>query len=396
MKRVNADNAATTAVSATAREAMLPWLSAEGFGNPSGVYRDGREAKRALEAARQQMADALNCAPEEIFFTSCGTESDNWALWGACELALLKGKKTGTIITSAIEHHAITHTCDRLRKYGYNIVYLPVDEKGLVSPDALRAAITDDTLLVSIMLANNEIGTIEPIAELAAIAHEKKILFHTDAVQAVGHIPVDVKALGVDLLSLSAHKFCGPKGVGAMFMRKGLRLPSYVTGGGQERGRRAGTENVAGICGMAAALTEAVKNLDANMARVSAMRDRLIDALLQLPYTRLTGDRTNRLPGTASFVFEGIEGESLVLSLDAVGIDASSGSACSSGDLDPSHVLLAIGLTHEVAHGSLRLSINEHNTDEEIDYILEQLPKIIHRLREMSPMWEDMMKAAKA
>ncbi len=396
MKRVYADNAGTTAVSATARAAMLPFLEQDGLGNPSGVYSYGREAKRAVEESRRKMADCLGCAPEEVFFTGCGTESDNWALWGACELAMLKGRKTGRIITSSIEHHAITHTCDRLAKYGYEIVYLPVDENGRVAPESLRGALTDDTILVSIILANNEIGTIQPIAELAAIAHERNVLFHTDAVQAVGHISIDVKALGVDILSLSAHKFCGPKGVGAQYVRKGLRLPTYITGGGQENGRRSGTENVAGICGMAAALEESVRNLEENTRRVSAMRDRLIQGLLQLPYSRLTGDPVNRLPGIASFVFEGIEGESMILSLDAAGICASSGSACSSGDLDPSHVLLAIGLPHEVAHGSVRLSINEYTTDEDIDYILEKLPEIVNRLRAMSPMWEDMMNQTKA
>ena len=389
MRRVYADNAGTTPVSQTALSAMMPYLT-EKFGNPSGVYSYGREAKKGLEDARAKMAAALGAEPGEIYFTGCGTESDNWAINGVLELRAKKGKH---IITSAIEHHAMLYTLEHLEKLGRaEVTYLPVDAYGRVSPDDLRNAIREDTVLVSIMLANNEIGTIEPIQELAEIAHAHGVLFHTDAVQAVGHIPIDVKALGVDLLSLSAHKFCGPKGVGALYMRKGVVLPAFIIGGGQERKRRSGTENVAGIVGMAAALEEAVRNMDKNVARVSAMRDRLIEGLLQIPFSRLTGDPENRLPGTASFVFECVEGESMILSLDGAGICASSGSACSSGSLDPSHVLMAIGLAHEVAHGSVRLSINEMNTDEDIDYILETLPAIIERLRAMSPLWEEKMK----
>ena len=385
-KLVYADNAGTTPVSKTALDAMLPWLT-DGFGNPSGVYSVGREAKRGLESARQTIAACLNAEAEEIFFTGCGTESDNWALRGALEKNLKQGRH---IITSAIEHHAVTHTCEHLaRTMGAEITYLPVDRLGRVSPDDLRAALRPDTILVSIMLANNEIGTIEPIAELASIAHEKGVWFHTDAVQAVGHIPVDVKALGVDMLSLSAHKFGGPKGVGALYVRKGIALPPFLTGGGQERGRRSGTENVAGVCGMAAALKESTDNLERDMTYVSGLRDRLIEGLTKLPYSALTGDPVNRLPGTASFVFECVEGESMILSLDNAGICASSGSACSSGSLDPSHVLMAIGLPHEVAHGSVRLTLSAHNTPEDVAYILEKLPEIITRLRAMSPLWEE-------
>ena len=389
MRRVYADNAGTTPVSQTALSAMMPYLT-EKFGNPSGVYSYGREAKKGLEEARAKMAAALGAESGEIYFTGCGTESDNWAINGVLELRAKKGKH---IITSAIEHHAMLYTLEHLEKLGRaDVTYLPVDAYGRVNPEDLKKAIREDTVLVSIMLANNEIGTIEPIQELAEIAHAHGVLFHTDAVQAVGHIPIDVKALGVDLLSLSAHKFCGPKGVGALYMRKGVVLPAFIIGGGQERKRRSGTENVAGIVGMAAALEEAVRNMDKNVARVSAMRDRLIEGLLKIPFSRLTGDPENRLPGTASFVFECVEGESMILSLDGAGICASSGSACSSGSLDPSHVLMAIGLAHEVAHGSVRLSINEMNTDEDIDYILETLPAIIERLRAMSPLWEEKMK----
>jgi len=383
---VYADNAGTTPVSQTALDAMLPYLTAE-YGNPSGIYSVGRRAKRALETARETVAKCLNAEPSEIYFTGGGTEGDNWALREALELKAKVGKH---VIISAIEHHGILHTCEHLKKrYGAEVTLLPVDELGWVNPADLRAAIRDDTVLVSVMLANNEIGTVEPVRALAEIAHERGVLFHTDAVQAVGHIPVDVKGLGVDMLSLSAHKFCGPKGVGAMYIKKGVNLPPLLDGGGHERGKRSGTENVAGICGLAAALGEAVANMNENMRKVSAMRDKLIESLLKIPRSRLTGDAVNRLPGTASFVFECIEGESIILSLDAVGICASSGSACSSASLDPSHVLLAIGLKHEIAHGSVRLTLNEMNTMEDVDYILEQLPPIIARLRSMSPLWEE-------
>jgi len=387
-RRVYADNAGTTQVSKTCLDAMLPYLT-EFYGNPSGIYSVGREAKRGMEAAREKIAAALGAMPQEIYFTGSGTEANNWALR---ETAKLRAKRGNHIITTAIEHHAITHTLAEMEKQGVEVTYLPVDEYGMITPDELRAAIKDNTILVSIMAANNEIGTILPIKELAAVAHEREILFHTDAVQAIGHIPFDVKEMDVDMMSVSAHKFNGAKGVGILYLRRGVMLPAFITGGGQERTRRSGTENVAGIVGMAAALEEAVSNLPEHMSRLSKMRDRLIEGLLKIPYSFLTGDPVNRLPGTASFIFECIEGESMILSLDAVGICASSGSACSSGSLDPSHVLMAIGLKHEVAHGSVRISLGEYNTEEDVDYILEKMPPIVERLREMSPMWEDKMK----
>jgi cysteine desulfurase len=382
---VYADNAGTTALSKTALEAMMPYLT-EFYGNPSSIYSLGRKSKTAIETARQKIAAAIGAKAEEIYFTGGGSEADNWAIRSVVEKMSKKGRH---IISTAIEHHAVLHTLKALEKQGYEVTYLPVDSYGQISLDELKDAIRDDTILITIMMANNEIGTILPIAEVSKIAKERGILVHTDAVQAVGHIPVDVDELGVDMLSLAAHKFRGPKGIGALYVRKGLFLPAYLTGGGQEKGRRAGTENVAGIVGMAAALEEAIANMDENIKKVTAMRDRLIENLLKIQFSRLTGDPVNRLPGTASFVFECIEGESLVLSLDAKGICASSGSACSSASLDPSHVLLAIGLPHEIAHGSLRLTINEDNTDEDIDYILAEVPPIIARLREMSPLWED-------
>ncbi len=388
MRRVYADNAGTTALSRTALDAMMPFLT-EYFGNPSGIYSVGREAKRGLEAARATVAECIGAKPEEIYFTGGGTEADNWALRGVAERLAKKGKH---IISSPIEHHAITHTLEAMERQGFEVTYLPVDKYGLVSPEDLRRAIREDTILVTVMLANNEIGTIQPLKELAAVAHEKNVLIHTDAVQAVGHIPVNVEELGVDLLSLAGHKFRGPKGVGALYLRKPLRLPGLILGGGQEKGSRSGTENVAGFVGMAAALKEATDDMEKNMACVAGLRDQLIENLLKIPYSQLTGHPEARLPGTASFTFECVEGESLVLSLDGQGICASSGSACSSGSLDPSHVLMSIGLTHEVAHGSLRLSINEETTQEDIDYILEKLPPIIERLRSMSPLWEEKVK----
>jgi len=382
---VYADNAGTTALSKTALEAMMPYLT-EFYGNPSSIYSLGRKSKSAIENARQKIAAAIGAKAEEIYFTGGGSEADNWAIRSVVEKMSKKGRH---IISTAIEHHAVLHTLKALEKQGCEVTYLPVDSYGQISLDDLRKAIRDDTILITIMMANNEIGTILPIAEVAKIAKERGVLVHTDAVQAVGHIPVDVNELGVDMLSMAAHKFKGPKGVGALYIRKGLILPSFIAGGGQEKGRRAGTENVAGIVGMAAALEEAVAHMDENIKKVTAMRDRLIENLLKIPYSRLTGDPVNRLPGTASFVFECIEGESLVLSLDAKGICASSGSACSSASLDPSHVLLAIGLPHEVAHGSLRLTLNEDNTEEDVDYIIAEVPPIIARLREMSPLWEE-------
>lgn len=382
---IYADNAGTTALSKTALDAMMPYLT-EFYGNPSSIYSIGRKSKTAIENSRLKIATAIGAKTEEIYFTGGGSEADNWAIRSVAEKLSKKGRH---IISTVIEHHAVLHTLRALEKQGYEVTYLPVNALGQISLDDLKNAIRDDTILITIIMANNEIGTILPIAEISKIAKERGILFHTDAVQAVGHIPIDVSELGVDLLSLAAHKFRGPKGVGALFVKKGIFLPALLTGGGQEKGRRAGTENVAGIVGMAAALEEAAANMDENVKKVTAMRDRLIEGLLKIPFSQLTGDPVNRLPGTASFVFECIEGESLVLALDSKGICASSGSACSSASLDPSHVLLAIGLKHEVAHGSLRLTINEDNTDEDIDYILAELPTIIARLRDMSPLWED-------
>lgn len=384
-RRVYADNAGTTSLSKTALDAMMPYLT-ESYGNPSAIYSLARQAKKGLEAARSTIAAAIGAKPEEIYFTGSGTESDNWALRSAVEAKSKKGKH---IITSAIEHHAISHTLAYMEKQGFDVTYLPVNEMGYISLDALEQAIRSDTVLISIMMANNEIGTIMPITEIGQIARQHNILFHTDAIQAVGHIPVDVCALNVDMMSIAAHKFRGPKGVGALYIKKGNYIPPLLHGGGQENKRRSSTENVAGVTGMAAALEEAIKNMDDNIKKVSAMRDRLIREFTKIPLSRLTGDPVNRLPGTASFIFECIEGESIVLTLDNAGIMVSSGSACSSASLDPSHVLLAIGLPHEVAHGSVRLSINECTSDEDIDYIIETLPPIIEKLRAMSPLWED-------
>lgn len=385
---VYADNAATTALSQRAFEAMLPAMR-EDYGNPSSIYSFGRASRRRLEDARVKTAAVLGAASDEIYFTGGGTEADNWAIKGAAELFASKGRH---IITSKIEHHAVLHSLKALEKRGYTVTYLDVDAFGQISLDALRAAIRDDTILITIMAANNEIGTVLPVAEIGALAHEKGVVFHTDAVQAVGHIPVDVKEMNIDLLSLAGHKFRGPKGVGALYIRKGLRLPPLLEGGGHERGLRSGTENVAGIAGLAEALSEAAENMEENRKKVAALRDRLIEGVLKIPFTRLTGDPVNRLPGTASFAIEFIEGESMILLLDAAGISASSGSACSSGSLDPSHVLLAIGLKHEVAHGSLRLTLNEENSVEDVDYILEKLPPIVEKLRAMSPLWEEKRK----
>jgi len=382
---VYADNAATTKLSKSALDAMLPWLE-DRYGNPSSVYQIGRTARRALDGARLQVANALGTKPEEIIFTGSATEANNWALRGVCEQLKDKGRH---IISSSIEHHAISHTLEDLEKQGFEVTYLPVDQFGHISLEDLKNAIREDTILITIMAANNEIGTIEPVAEIGAIAREHGVLFHTDAVQAVAHIPVDVETMQIDLLSLSAHKFHGPKGVGALYIRKGVRLPSFITGGGQEKGRRAGTENVAGIIGMAKALDDAVEHLDESQVRISALRDKLIAGLTKLPAVHLTGHPTDRLPGIASFTFACIEGEALILMLDAAGIAASSGSACSSGALDPSHVLLAIGLPHEVAHGSVRFSFGEESTEADVDYILEKVPPIVEKLRAMSPLWEE-------
>ena len=382
---VYADNAATTKLSKSALDAMLPWLT-EGYGNPSSVYQIGRTARRALDGAREQIAGILGAKPEEIIFTGSGTEANNWALRSVCEQRREKGRH---IISSAIEHHAISHTLEDLEKQGFEVTYLPVDAYGRISVDELKKALRDDTILITIMFANNEIGTMEPIAEIGAIAQEVGVLFHTDAVQAVGHVPLNVETMQIDLLSLSAHKFNGPKGVGALYVKKGIRLPSFITGGGQEKGRRAGTENVAGIVGMAKALEDSVSHLDESMTRISALRDKLIAGLTKLPAVSLIGHPTERLPGIASFSFSCIEGEALILMLDAAGIAVSSGSACSSGALDPSHVLLAIGLTHEAAHGSVRFSFGEDSTETDVNYILEKVPPIVEKLRAMSPLWEE-------
>lgn len=387
--QVYADNAATTKLSETALQAMLPYLT-DTFGNASSLYRIGQDAHHGVQAARAAVAAVLGADTNEIYFTSGGSEADNWAIKGVAELMAKKGKKH--IITSAFEHHAVLHTVKKLEEQGFRITYLPVYENGIVKVEDVKNAICEDTALVTIMYANNEIGTIQPVAEIGAVCHEKGVLFHTDAVQAVGHVAIDVKAQNIDLMSMSAHKFHGPKGIGALYCKKGIRLPNLIEGGAQERGRRAGTEAVYAMAGMAAALTEANDALAQNTAKLTALRDRLIDGLLQVESSRLNGDRQSRLPGNVNISFEGVEGESLLLYLDMKGISASSGSACTSGSLDPSHVLLAIGLPHEVAHGSLRLSLCESNTEEEIDYIISCVPEIIERLRNMSPLWERIQK----
>ncbi len=379
------DNAATTKVRPEVLEAMLPYFT-QNYGNPSSIYKISQENKKAVETARKQVADAIKASPELIYFTAGGSESDNWALKGIADSYSSKGKH---IITTAIEHHAILHTCEYLETKGYEVTYLPVDEMGLISLDELKAAIRPDTILVSVMFANNEIGTIEPIAEIGAICKEKGVLFHTDAVQAVGHVPIDVDAMNIDMLSMSGHKFYGPKGIGAMYIRKGIKIPSFIHGGAQERKRRAGTENVPGIVGIGKAIELAVSEMDTEIPRLEKLRNKLIDGILtKIPYSRLNGDPVKRLPGNVNVSFEFIEGESILLLLDMQGIYASSGSACTSGSLDPSHVLLAIGLPHEKAHGSLRLTMGHFTKEEEIDYLLEKLPPIVERLRDMSPLYE--------
>ena len=385
--RVYADNAATTKMSRTAIDAMLPYLETH-YGNPSSLYSIGQEAAEALLAARETVAGCLGCEPREITFTSGGSEADNQAIMTAAAIGARNGKKH--IISTAFEHHAVLHTLNKLARQGYDITLLDVHENGIVTPEQVAEAIREDTCLVTIMYANNEIGSIQPIPEIGKVCQEKGVLFHTDAVQAAGHLAIDVKAQNIDMLSLSGHKFHGPKGVGALYCRKGIPLTNLIEGGAQERGKRAGTENVAGIVSMAAALKEACDNLDETAPRVAAMRDRLIDGLLQIPHSVLNGDRTSRLPGNVNICFEGIEGESLLLMLDDEGVCASSGSACTSGSLDPSHVLLAIGRPHEIAHGSLRLSLCDTNTDEEIDHILEVVPKVVTHLRGFSPVWRDL------
>ncbi len=388
MTTIYVDNAATTKTSRTAIEAMLPYID-KIYGNPSSLHSVGQAAADALRKAREEAAEVLGCEPNEITFTSGGSEADNQALVSAAAIGARKGKKH--IISTAFEHHAILHTLKKLEKEGFEVTLLDVHENGMVSAQQVADAIREDTCLVSVMYANNEIGSIQPIAEIGAVCKEKGVIFHTDAVQAVGHVHINVKEENVDMLSLSAHKFHGPKGVGLLYARKGVRLTNIIEGGAQERGKRAGTENIPGIVGMVAALKEANANIDANAEKVSALRDRLIEGLEKIPHSALNGDRTKRLPGNVSFCFEGIEGESLLLLLDAKGICASSGSACTSGSLDPSHVLLAIGRPHEVAHGSLRLTLSEENTQEEIDYIIEETTKVVKYLRDLSPVWKELL-----
>ena len=383
------DNAATTPISKEVLDAMMPWLT-EGYGNASSIYSKGREAGWALKGAREKIAAAFGASPSEIYFTSCGSESDNWAIKGAAAAMAKRGKKH--IITSAFEHHAVLHSCEALEKQGFEVTYVPVHENGVVRVEDIEAAIRPDTGLVTIMYANNEIGTIQPIKEIGALCRERKIWFHTDAVQAVGHVPINVEEQNIDMLSLSGHKIHAQKGVGMLYIRRGISLPNLIDGGGQERGKRAGTENVAAIVGLAKAVEIATANIEERAARTRVLRDRLIDNILKIERTRLNGDREKRLPGNVNISIEGIEGESLLLSLDMYGICASSGSACTSGSLDPSHVLLAIGLKHEVAHGSLRISLSDENTEEDVDKILEVLPEIVSRLRSMSPLWEKIQK----
>ena len=392
LKTIYVDNAATTAMSDRAIEAMTPYLKGV-YGNPSSLHTVGQVAKEALDSAREKIAKCLGANPSEIYFTSGGSEADNQAIRSAALLGARKNKKH--IITSAFEHHAVLHTLKKLEKEGFEVTYLPVHENGIVTVSDVKQAIRPDTALVTIMYANNEVGTIQPVRQIGEVCREAGVVFHTDAVQAVGHIPVDVKADNIDMLSLSAHKFHGPKGVGALYCKKGLPLLTFVEGGAQERGKRAGTENIAGIVSMAAALEEAIENMEENCEAEAALRDRLIAGLSKIPHSKLNGDKDRRLPGNVNMCFEGIEGESLLLLLDAKGICASSGSACTSGSLDPSHVLLALGLPHEVAHGSLRLSLSEYNTQEEIEKIIESVPKVVEYLRNISPIWEDLEKGKK-
>ena len=384
---VYADNAATTAMSQVAIDAMVPYFN-KVYGNPSSLHSMGQEAKEALDAARETVAACIGCEPREIIFTSGGSEADNQAIISAARMGARKGKKH--IISTAFEHHAVLHTLQRLEKEGYEVTYLDVSNGHNITAQQVADAIREDTCLVTVMYANNEIGSVLPIAEIGAVCKEKKVLFHTDAVQAVGHLHINVKEQNIDMLSLSGHKFHGPKGVGALYARRGIALTNVIEGGAQERGKRAGTENMASICGMAAAMKDACDHIDENMPRVASLRDKLIAGLSQIPHSALNGDPVNRLPGNVSFCFEGIEGESLLLLLDMKGVCASSGSACTSGSLDPSHVLLAIGRVHDVAHGSLRLSLCEYNTEEEVDHILKVVPEVVQYLRNMSPVWRDL------
>ena len=384
MKRVYMDNAATTALRRDVLDAMMPYLT-DIYGNPSSLHYFGQEAHKAVENARHQVASALNAEDNEIVFTGCGTEADNMALKGIAEKYQSKGKH---IITSSVEHHAILHTCEYLEKHGFEVTYLPVDEYGMVKAEQVRDAIRSDTILVSIMFANNEVGTIMPIKEIGAVCREKGVFFHTDAVQAVGHAAIDVKAMNIDLLSLSAHKLHGPKGVGALYIRKGIVVPPLLHGGAQERRKRAGTENVAGIVGLGKAIEIACSDIEGTAKRMCYLRDKLINGIeASIPEVKLNGHRTERLPGNVNFSIKYIEGESILLMLDINGIAASSGSACTSGSLDPSHVLLAMGMPHETAHGSLRLTLGDDTTEDDIDYVLEVLPEIVVRLRKMSPLY---------
>ena len=387
MKTTYMDYSATTYVKPEVLDAMMPFFT-EKFGNPSSFYGISRETKMAVDNARAQVAKAINCDPNEVYFTGGGSEADNWAIKG---IATAHMKKGNHIITTKIEHHAVLHTCEFLEKFGFEVTYLDVNEEGFVDLKQLEEAITDKTILVSIMFANNEIGTIQPIKEIGALCREKKVLFHTDAVQAVGSVPVDVKEMNIDLLSLAGHKLYGPKGIGALYIRRGVRIDNLIHGGGQERGRRAGTENIPGVVGLGKAIEIATENIEENRARLTVLRDKLIDGILErIPYARLNGPRGDkRLPGNSNISFEFIEGESILLSLDFEGICASSGSACTSGSLDPSHVLLAIGLPHEKAHGSLRTTLGAASTEEDVENLLNELPPIIERLRNMSPLWYD-------
>ena len=385
--KIYADNAATTKMSEAAIDAMLPYMK-EIYGNPSSLYSIGQEAKEHLEDARKRVAAVLGCEPKEVYFTSGGSEADNQAIVSAARMGEKKGKKH--IISTAFEHHAVLHTLNKLEKEGFEIELLDVHENGIVTPDQVRNAIREDTALVTIMYANNEIGTVQPIREIGAVCREKGVVFHTDAVQAIGHVPVNVKEDNIDMLSLSGHKFHGPKGSGVLYVKKGIRITNIIEGGAQERGKRAGTENVPGIMGLAKALEDATKDIEGYTKKLTPLRDKLIEGILKIPYSELNGDREKRLPATVNFCFEGIEGESLLLLLDDKGISASSGSACTSGSLDPSHVLLAIGRPHEVAHGSLRLSLGEETTQEEIDYLIKSVTEVVEYLRSISPFWRDL------
>ena len=386
---VYADNAATTQVSPTAVAAMMPFLTEE-YGNPSSFYSLGQRAAEALLKARETVAECLGAEPGEIYFTSGGSEADNQAIRSAAFVGAKKGKRN--IISTKFEHHAVLHTLAQLEKEGFDVTLLDVHPNGVITVEDVANAIREYTCLVTIMFANNEIGTMQPIKEIGALCREKKIPFHTDAVQAVGHVPINVKEMNIDMLSLSGHKFHSPKGIGALYVRRSIPLKNLIEGGQQEKGKRGGTENMPGIVGMAAAMKEAIDHMDENMTKITALREKLITGLEKIPHSKLNGDRNIRVPGTVNFCFEGIEGESMLLLLDANGIAASSGSACTSGSLDPSHVLLALGLPHEVAHGSLRLSIGEYNNEAEIDHILETVPKVVERLRDMSPVWDELVK----